>query len=141
MCSGLYRSDLSVYDTTSRLGVREIEQVEKGEPIPDTPWDCHRTADQLGWFQGSMYINMAVPWSVWVWRTSIFQVASSVSEFCPRPTGPPHEVFRVSEVSPWPRVPASGRHGECAGLQPRALSFGCRDGRLLRGCWAFTFTR
>ena len=22
--------------------------------IPNTPWDCHRTADQLGWFWGSM---------------------------------------------------------------------------------------
>ena len=31
-----------------------------------TPHGTAIYADQLGWFQGSMYVNMAVPWSVWV---------------------------------------------------------------------------
>ena len=33
---------------------------------PDTPWDCHRTADQLGWCQGGQWggIGLAVPWVV-----------------------------------------------------------------------------
>ena len=32
-------------------------------------WDCHGTADHLGWCQGSQWGGspMAVPWSVWVW--------------------------------------------------------------------------
>ena len=34
---------------------------------PNTPWDWHRTADQLGWCQGGQCRHiLAVPWSVWV---------------------------------------------------------------------------
>ena len=36
-------------------------------PIPNTPWDYHRTADQLGWLTGGAVWGgspMAVPWVV-----------------------------------------------------------------------------
>ena len=38
--------------------------------FPNAPWDCHRTADQLEWFEGSMGWHIFHTWSVWalVWK-------------------------------------------------------------------------
>ena len=57
--------------------------------IPDTPWDCHKTADQLGWCQGGQWgaqsymavpdtscLRIMVPWNTACWsRKSVLQGA------------------------------------------------------------------
>ena len=48
------------WDKPNRTG--QVDRLE--EVLPNTAWDCHRTADQLGWCQGGSFWGgspMAVP--------------------------------------------------------------------------------
>ena len=52
--------------------------------VPNTPWDCHRTANQArGGFGGQWGGSpMAVPWSVWVWDIELrIQTSGAGNQF------------------------------------------------------------
>ena len=58
-CSSARRS--GTFESLRNLGVAKRISHAQTQPV----WDCHRTADQLGWCQGGQCKHIVHIWSVW----------------------------------------------------------------------------